>query len=393
MPYLLPRSFPQSEKVALVLAFGNLSLLEICSRMAGSTIQLESPCERICVATVGSEGLPFVRRFVGIHKAGPLALIVDPRNPDFSTMVKTIAEQIEHLPALSLSGYCMDGNDYEELVRSLLNEFRSAGFKKVHLLRPKGNELVAEQILSRGVFDIMGFPYKDGFALGPTAWVPDSAAMRRRGFDKPVPRSEISISPRLASLLLNLAGLSPGQILLDPFCGSGTILSEALLRSYRCLGFDTNARRIDDARRNLKWASRGLRAPAFDVRVGDARNLSRVLGETKVDAVVTEPVLLPSLDARPSTSTANELVGEAGKVYEGALASMAEVLSRGARVVMVVPIVRTIEGEEVSIGIEGRPLGFHQYQPGPIRFVYPVRPAFESTRWVRRGVYVFESRS
>jgi hypothetical protein len=84
---------------------------------------------------------------------------------------------------------------------------------------------------------------------------------------------------------------------------------------------------------------------------------------------------------------------DAGGIYADALASAAEVLAPGGRIVIVVPIVTTIEGEETSIILDGKPLGLKLFQPGPVAFDYPVRLSFESTRWIRRGVYVFESKS
>jgi len=61
--------------------------------------------------------------------------------------------------------------------------------------------------------------------------------------------------------------------------------------------------------------------------------------------------------------------------------------------VVVVPVILTMDGEEVSMTLEGRQLGLKLFQPGPVSFRYPVRLSFESTRWVKRAVYVFESRS
>jgi tRNA (guanine10-N2)-dimethyltransferase len=191
---------------------------------------------------------------------------------------------------------------------------------------------------------------------------------------------------------LNLAGLSAGKTVLDPFCGSGTILAEALIRSYRCLGLDSSKNRVRDARRNLSWLASGLRGAKFNLQEGDARDLPAILGNTMVDAVVTEPLLLPSLAARPKTETATSLVESAGEVYADALRSASQVLSPGGRIVIVVPVVPTIEGKEVSITLDGKPFGLRLHQPGPTTFEYPVRLSFESTRWVRRAVYVFEFR-
>ncbi|MDV3294117.1 MAG: hypothetical protein LYZ70_07585, partial [Nitrososphaerales archaeon] len=132
---------------------------------------------------------------------------------------------------------------------------------------------------------------------------------------------------------------------------------------------------------------------SFNLKLGDARELARLLGTSKIDGVVTEPLLLPSFEARPSTRVANELMGRAGETYAQALSSIAEVLNPGARVIMVVPVVRTIEDEEVSIALEGGPLGLRPFQPGTLKFQYPVLLSFESTRWIKRAVYVFESRA
>ncbi len=392
MPYVLPRPISASDRMALVLTFGRLSILEACSRLGKNVSLVETPCERVGVFTLAQPGVALIPSLAGVHKAGPLMTVIDEEHPDSTGMVGTIAGQFDNIDTLALSSYDVDEDDHETLVRSLLDEFRRAGFRKLHLLRPRGNELYADQVLSREALDIIAFPYHGGYGLGVTAWVPDSASMRERGVDKPAPHSEISMSPRLASLLLNLANLSPGRVVLDPFCGSGTILAEALLHSYMCIGFDSSKSRIGDARRNMSWASRRSRRPEYDLRVGDARDLPQLLGGAKVDAIVTEPLLLPSLEATPRTAAATALVEEAGKVYADALASMAEVLSPGGRIVIVVPVVRTREGKEVSINLDGKPLGLRQYQPGPVAFEYPVRLSFESTRWIRRGVYVFERR-
>jgi DNA modification methylase len=46
--------------------------------------------------------------------------------------------------------------------------------------------------------------------------------------------------PQLARSLFNLAGLSTGQSILDPFCGSGTVPLEAYLNGFEGFGFDMN---------------------------------------------------------------------------------------------------------------------------------------------------------
>ena len=392
MPFILPRHLIDSGEVVLVLAFGRLSVLEACSVLKGSVLRAEAPCERVSVLKVRPPGQDRVAELAGVHKVAPLMTVFDGSLTGVGKMVEKVTECLHDKVTLSVSGYDVGEDDYETVVRSLLDAIKEAGFNKAHLLRPNNNELLAEQVLSRSALDVVAFPYHGGIGLGPTTWIPDSASMRERGTQKPRPHPDISMSPRLARVLLNLSGLSESQTVLDPFCGSGTILAEAFIRSMRCLGLDAKTNRVRDARENLGWLVGTVRDKGYDIRVGDARELPRMLRRSKVDAVVTEPLLLPRIEARPKTSTATDLINRAGEVYGDALASMAEVLQPGGRVVVVVPVIQTMDGEEVSLTLEGRELGLRLFQPGPIGFQYPVRLSFESTRWVKRAVYVFESR-
>jgi len=393
MPFVLPPQLLDTDEVSLVLAFGKLSVLEACTVLGRAVTQAEAPCERVSVLHVDHLPPKYVAELSGAHKCAPLTTELESVSGDMGGLTDLMATYLEDKSNLSLSGYEIGEDDYEELVRSMLDGVRRAGLKKVRLLRPEGNELLSERVLRREALDVVAFPYHGGFALGPTAWVPDSAAMRQRGTNKPAPRPDIALSPRLARTLVSIAGLKPGQTLLDPFCGSGTILVEAYAKSLRCLGLDSRASRVQEARENIRWSIGGIADQGYDVRKGDARELRRMLRGTKVDAIVTEPLLLPRLDARPKTVTAQAMIEQSAVVYNDALASMAESIQSEGRIVVVVPVIQTMDGDEVTLTLEGRRLGLRLYQPGPVGFEYPVRLSFESTRWVRRAVYVFEPRS
>lgn len=374
----------------MVLAFGQLSVLEACSMLKGLR-NVETPCDRVAVIGPEPSTARILSQLAGIHKFSPLVAEFEGDEESVASLTDRVSEELEAVRRLSVSGYDVPEDDYEEIVRALLDAVRDAGFRKVRLLRPKGNELLAEDVLSREVLDVIAFPHGKGYGLGPTAWVADVASIRRKALSKPAPRSEISLSPRLARLLVNLSGLSAGQLLVDPFCGSGTILAEGLSKSINCVGFDSSRNRLRDARKNLEWARRNGARGRFELELGDARALHETL-QTRADGIVTEPVLLPKLDYRPNTQAAGEMVEQASDTYASALASMSRVLRPGGRVVIVVPAIATTRDEEVVLNLEAAPLGLREYQPGPTRFEYPIRLSFESTRWVRRAVYVFESR-
>ena len=65
------------------------------------------------------------------------------------------------------------------------------------------------------------------------------------------------LPPKLAQILINLCGpLKPGAVVLDPFCGTGVVLQEALLMGYRAYGTDIDERMVDYTEKNLKWLVR-----------------------------------------------------------------------------------------------------------------------------------------
>jgi 23S rRNA G2445 N2-methylase RlmL len=86
---------------------------------------------------------------------------------------------------------------------------------------------------------------------------------RMRQHDGRVVEREGALRPTVARAMVALAG-EPRGVLLDPCCGSGTILGEALAAGWRARGLDIDPEAVQAARRN---------APGADVRVGDARGL------------------------------------------------------------------------------------------------------------------------
>ncbi len=78
-----------------------------------------------------------------------------------------------------------------------------------------------------------------------------------------------ALRPTVAAAMVRLAGSPPGTVL-DPCCGSGTILGEALQHGWSAIGRDTEPKAVLDSRDNV---------PAAAIRAGDARHLDLADGE------------------------------------------------------------------------------------------------------------------
>lgn len=135
------------------------------------------------------------------------------------------------------------------------------------------------------------------------------AAVTDRRFSYRVSDIPASLHPTLATAAVLLAPASPDDVIVDPFCGAGTLLAErARLGPYRSLlGIDVKAQALDAARKNLAavehvalhhgdfadFATRGpvdviLTNPPYGRRVGNPsqmRALHRRLDELAAHAL------------------------------------------------------------------------------------------------------------
>jgi len=190
---------------------------------------------------------------------------------------------------------------------------------------------------------------------------------QKRDVGRPNQRRIFSIPPRLARIMINLASSQPRKVLLDPFCGVGTILQEALLSKARAIGVDADPWCVKASTANLEWLKKEyvLGNAEYKIFVGDARRLSDQIQEESIDCIVTEPELGPPLRDLPTDSYARKIVEKLEPLYDGFLREAYKVVKTGGRVVFVTPYIRTRKGSFRSLNIEetaGR-IGFKTVAP------------------------------
>ena len=190
---------------------------------------------------------------------------------------------------------------------------------------------------------------------------------QKRDVGKPVQRKIFAIPPRLARTMVNLGACTEGKVLLDPFCGVGTVLQEALLAKAKVVGVDINRWCVDASARNLNWLKDeyGLENAEYRVLQGDVRRLSQKIGWEQVDCVATEPDLGPALRQVPTTSYAVRIAEKLEPLFYSLLEEAYKVLKSGGRLVVVSPWIKTRSGEPVTMRIEEKAveLGFERVYP------------------------------
>ena len=189
---------------------------------------------------------------------------------------------------------------------------------------------------------------------------------QKRDVGKPSQRKIFAIPPRLARIMINLASCTEGKVLLDPFCGVGTILQEAMLAKAKVVGVDINRWCVEAARRNLEWlkSEYSLENAEYRVLQGDVHRLSQKIGQEQVDCIATEPDLGPALRQVPTTPYAARIIGRLEPLYQGFLEEAFKVLRSDGRLVLVSPFVKTRSGKPVTMRIEDKAaeMGFKRVQ-------------------------------
>lgn len=199
---------------------------------------------------------------------------------------------------------------------------------------------------------------KDGqYHIGVTRAVQDFEDWNKRDYGRPAtdPKAGM-LPPKVARMIANIALGAITEYtptLLDPFCGVGTILAEAMLRGCNVIGSDLSQDAIAKARENIEWLRRAYPrvGPLYaKLLVADATHLSTGIPVRHVDAIATEPFMGENLDTndvakRNAQSVKNMLKG-LEKLYIGALREWATIVKPGGRVVMAMPSV--VIGREVA---------------------------------------------
>lgn len=142
----------------------------------------------------------------------------------------------------------------------------------------------------------------------------------------------VSLHPKFARALTNLAMVPVKGRLLDPFCGTGAILTEASMTGLRAIGSDFSEKMIDGCRKNIVHLGQEA-----ELHLCDVGAISREVGE--VDGIATDPPY-----GRSTSTDGEDLPGLYGRAFD----AFREVLRSGSRVAVVVP----------NLDLVGMPAGY-----------------------------------
>lgn len=227
--------------------------------------------------------------------------------------------------------------------------------------------------------------------IGQTKTYQDFEDWSHRDYDRPRRNAKNGmLPPKLARMMINLSGLTKaepqrlnleGLALLDPFCGSGTVLMEAAMLGFKNLtGSDISKMILEDAKANLDWlANRGIDMPDYQLIEMKAEKLKL---ENPVDIIVTEPFLGTPREGKESQLTVERQVKDLEMLYIGCFSNLVKLMKPGAKLVLAAPV-HKIKDEEYPLNIEiiFKKIGLTK-KIGPIRYE-------REGQFVGRDIWVF----
>lgn len=187
---------------------------------------------------------------------------------------------------------------------------------------------------------------QDKTMLARTIAVQDIDDWTLRDRSKPyADRKKGMLPPKLARIMVNLAlegtqkNLLAERTLLDPFCGSGTVLMEAALRGVKVVGSDLDRTAITGSNANLLWLRENYSVTVgSEIVYSDATNLALSVKPGSINYLVTEPFLGKP---KPQPEAMANIFKGLEKLYLGAFKHWTKWLADGARLVVVLPYVQT----------------------------------------------------
>lgn len=336
----------------------HISLAELSATVPGFTIR--EIVQKTAVVFDASEALPegwlqklggtvvFAEQLEGKNSLGEIPAL--------------LLEQVKHVKGkttFSLRTAGLSPRQTSELYRTCKEHLKNNGKPSRYV----GNErkpALSVVLRSQGLLDakhgceLTIIKMEKSLWVGVTRDAQDINAYTKRDMEKPVRDMTVGIlPPKLAQVMLNFGvwlanGDAPRPLppapdakknakiltrpftVLDPFCGTGVIPMECMLRGYETLASDKAEKAVSGTQKNLEWVRKHWKILKTDVPADvwkqDALKEFDLTKEKiqMPDVIVTETSLGPNLKTRPTAKQAQMLKSDNEKLQEDFLKNAAK---------------------------------------------------------------------
>ena len=278
-----------------------------------------------------------------------------------------------------ISVYSGNGN---KLKSYLENEFKKERVKAV-FRKSRETTFMPTEIFAKDLIEFVVY----GKYFAKTIAVFNPRDYKERDETRPKQITLHQVSLRLARILINLSYARHN--LLDPFCGVGTILQEAMISGIDVIGVDIVNESTDASKENLNWLKNKYNLKNnFKILKGDSGKLAKYFKRNEIHAVATEPDLGPYYRKMPNKEEVSGAIKTLENLYLNFFLGLRQVMKKSGKVAIVIPRLKYKNGYvEVNINKIIAQSGFRL-------FVADKRvklPIISKSRFLDRLIYVFEA--
>jgi len=270
---------------------------------------------------------------------------------NFEAKLEQIIEQrykeIKPPMKIALNVHCNlnELEDYSSFTKTIIRKIANEHRLSINLRRAKKisfelapAQYYREKFSKKGV-EISVFKIKSKIYIGKTIWVTNPNKDILLDESRPVRFFTHGTSIKVARSMVFLSKVKERDLLIDPFCGTGTILIIGLLRNCQVIGIDIDRNCINAAKENIEVLRKKGHVNTdshWELYNADVKELSKLL-KKKADAIVTEPYLGPFLKRLPTYEKGKDIMKELERLYKQAFEEFEKAIKKGGRVVFVIP--------------------------------------------------------
>lgn len=234
--------------------------------------------------------------------------------------------------------YSIFGNQDSQILKNTFKEKRKKatlkhGKKQIKFQDGKKHSLPSTD------FYIFYHKHKETVYLGIATQNYNNTDVKKRDMEKPIRRESLAISPRLSKILINLSQAKPHDLLLDPFCGIGGILQEALVKKINVYGIDKNKEATIGTEQNIKWLKQNYKIEnTHKIQNIDARKTP----DLQFSAIATETPLGKLLKKKPSDNEAKQIILNFEAFIIPILKKLKKCKKPNAKIAITFPVIRNL---------------------------------------------------
>jgi len=226
-----------------------------------------------------------------------------------------------------------------EIKKNLKKTGRQIRFFTTNKLNAAPAVLQSEKMATAVGCDLVFMPGREEVLIGRTRFLQNVGEWSARDYERPARDAKAGmLPPKVARMMINLATKNK-EAILDPFCGSGTILQEATLLGFNhIIGTDASEQQIKNTALNLNQLKTQNSKLKTTLLFSPFSNLPDKLGSKSQSLIVTEPYLgLPHTTDLRQKLLAEE-VTKMTDLYYKFIKFLQQILTVGGRACFVAPV-------------------------------------------------------